>query len=211
MKATWSIVSRSRTAGRRSALALACAAAVPSLACVPAAVGDTAAAHGGAGVSRDLTAAQGAPAVVPAVTPAVRADASATLAQCATATAPQAERSASFAGEMSAIAGSARMQMRIELQERASGPEAQYYTVGAGGLGLWRGVSSPGVKTFAHTQQFTNLSAPAVYRAAIRFRWLNARGRVIKSEELRTAGCEQPAASASPGAGARASATNASS
>jgi hypothetical protein len=186
----------------RSALALACAAAVPSLACTAAAVGDTTAQRAPA-LRRDLTTAPAAPGVAPLA----KSAASATLAQCATATAPQTERSASFAGEMNAVAGTARMLMRIDLQERASGAEALYRTVDAAGLGLWRGLSSPGVKTFAHIQQFTNLSAPAVYRAAIRFRWLNARGRVIKSEELHTPGCEQPAAPAAseaPASGASA-------
>jgi hypothetical protein len=47
----------------------------------------------------------------------------------------------------------------------------------------------------------TNLTAPASYRAAVRFRWLNPRGRLIKALELRTATCAQPAAPATPLAG----------
>ena len=117
--------------------------------------------------------------------------ASATLEQCATATIPQTERSATFAGEMTAVAGTARMEMRIDLEERALG-ELAFRTVSAPGLGVWHS-STAGVKVFAHIQQVTNLSAPAFYRAAVRFRWLNAKGRVLKSEELRTARCEQPA------------------
>jgi hypothetical protein len=116
--------------------------------------------------------------------------ASATLVQCATATAPQTERSATFAGEMSAIAGSARMQIDVQLQERSS-VEARFRTVHAPALGVWRS-SNPGVKVFAHIQQVTNLSAPAVYRGLIGFRWLDADGHVLKSELQRTAVCEQP-------------------
>ena len=67
----------------------------------------------------------------------------------------------------------------------------QFHTVTAPGLGVWRG-SAAGVKTYTYIQQVTNLSAPASYRGAVRFRWLNAKGRVIKQQELRTPRCEQP-------------------
>jgi hypothetical protein len=124
--------------------------------------------------------------------------ASATLTQCATATTPQTERSATFAGEMTAIAGTARMQMRVELQERIPG-ELQYRMVTNPALGVWRG-STAGVKVFTHIQQVSNLSAPAVYRGVVHFRWVNAKGRTIKSEGLSTAPCEQSAAPSSTSA-----------
>ena len=120
--------------------------------------------------------------------------ASATLQQCATATVPQTERSATFAGEMTAIPGTVRMEMRINLEEQAPG-ETLFRTITDPSLGVWH-LSAAGVKVFAHIQQVTDLSAPALYRGALRFRWLNARNRPIKSEELRTARCEQPAPSA---------------
>jgi hypothetical protein len=116
---------------------------------------------------------------------------SATLEQCVTAPA-QSERSATFAGEMTAIPGTARMEIRVDLEERIPG-EPQYHTVSAPGLGVWRG-SDPGVKLYTHIQQVTDLAAPAFYRAAVRFRWLDAKGHLIKAEELRTPRCEQPAA-----------------
>jgi hypothetical protein len=125
----------------------------------------------------------GAGAVVPS--------ASATLEQCVTAV-TQAERSASFAGEMTAIAGTARMEMRIEVLERMP-DEALFHTVSAPGLGVWRG-SAPGVKSYTDIKQVTNLTAPAFYRGAVRFRWLNAKGRLIKGVELRTPTCDQTAA-----------------
>jgi len=115
----------------------------------------------------------------------------ATLQECATATIPQSERSATFAGEMTALPGTVRMQMRIDLQERAL-EETQYRNVIAPGLGAWHS-SSAGVKLYTHIQQFTNLSAPASYRGVVRFRWLGQRGRVLKFELLHTGRCEQPA------------------
>jgi len=127
--------------------------------------------------------------------PTSKVSATATLQQCATATIPQTERSATFAGEMTTIAGATRMEIRIQLQEQAAG-ETQYRTVTAPGLGSWR-ASAPGVKIYTYIKQVTNLSAPALYRGSVGFRWLNAKDHVIKVEELHTASCEQPAVPAS--------------
>jgi hypothetical protein len=119
----------------------------------------------------------------------------ATLEQCV-AGAAQSERSAMFDGEMTAMPGSLRMAIRIELQELSSG-EAQFHTVTAPGLGAWR-VSDPGVKAFKYNKQVTNLFAPAAYRATIRFRWLNAKGRLMRSSVRHTPRCRQPAATSLP-------------
>jgi hypothetical protein len=116
--------------------------------------------------------------------------ASATVEQCLT-TGSQSERAATFVGEMTAVPGTARMQMRIEVLERMP-DEALFRSVSYPGLGVWLR-SSPGVKTFKDLDKVTDLSAPAAYRAAIRFRWLNAHGHAIKLLELRTPRCEQPA------------------
>jgi hypothetical protein len=112
----------------------------------------------------------------------------ATLEQCVTSLV-QGERSATFAGEMTAVAGTARMAMRIDLQERAP-DETEFHFVSASGLGVWRW-ADPKVKVYKYLKQVTNLSAPAVYRAAVRFRWLNARGHLIRHMERRTPACAQ--------------------
>ncbi len=116
--------------------------------------------------------------------------ASATLEQCQTAASEDA-RSATFAGEMSAIPGTERMQMSVQVLER---PRAQdsYHLVSAPGLGVWRS-SALGVQSYKYLRQVTNLDAPAYYRAAIRFRWLGAHGKTIASLELRTRRCLQTA------------------
>ena len=116
---------------------------------------------------------------------------SATLEQCVTSVA-QVERSATFAGEMTALAGTVRMAMRIEVQERVPG-EALYHAVSAPGLGVWR-ESDVKVKIYKYLKQVTNLSSPASYRALVRFRWLGARGHVIRRAERVTSRCVQPAA-----------------
>jgi hypothetical protein len=124
---------------------------------------------------------------------AVQTSAAATLQQCF-AVGAQSERSATFAGEMTAIPGTARMEMRINLVEKLP-EETQYRLVSSPGLGAWR-FSATGVKVFTSINHVTNLSSPALYRGAVRFRWLNAKGHVMKVEELRTPRCEQPAVSA---------------
>jgi hypothetical protein len=113
---------------------------------------------------------------------------SAQLEQCVTSS-EQSERSATFSGEMTAVPGSAKLEMRIDVLERQPG-ETAFHAITATGLGAWR-TAAPGVKTYRYLKQVTNLAAPAFYRGQVRFRWLNARGRLIRSAELRTARCVQ--------------------
>jgi hypothetical protein len=110
-------------------------------------------------------------------------------------TAPgQGERSATFSGEMTAIPGSVRMAMRIDILERMPG-QSRYRTITAPGLGVWRW-SEPGVKTYRYLKQVTNLGGPASYRAAVRFHWLNSKGHLIRTSERFTPKCDQPGPSA---------------
>jgi hypothetical protein len=167
--------------------AFVCALALPCLVQASVAIADTAAASSSSAI--ETAGGAGADQADGSGVPGIKTSASATLQQCETAVA-QSERSATFAGEMTATPGTARMEISIDLLERAAG-ETQYRMVSAPGLGVWR-ASAPGVKIYTHLQQVTNLSAPAFYRGAVRFRWLNAKGHPIKSEELRTPRCEQP-------------------
>jgi hypothetical protein len=120
---------------------------------------------------------------------------SATVEQCVTG-ADLSARSATFAGQMVAITGTQRMTMRIDVLQRTPGTLA-FHPVSAQGLGVWRS-SAPGVKIYQYLKQVTNLPAPAVFRALVRFRWLNAKGRVIRHDMRRTAACEQPDLSPAP-------------
>lgn len=116
--------------------------------------------------------------------------ASATLEGCVTAVS-QLERSATFAGEMTAVPGTAHMLMRIDVLERAGG-SMLFRAISYPGLGVWLR-AAPGVKTYKNLDRVTDLSAPAFYRAQVLFRWMNAKGHPIKSLELRTPRCQQPA------------------
>ena len=161
---------------------------LPSLVCalVLACGGQALGATGQANES-SLTGQPGASGSAPAV--------SGILEQCAS-TGEQANRSATFSGEMTAIGGTARMAMRIEVQELMPG-EALFRTVNAPGLGVWRD-SQSGVKIYKYVKQVTNLSSPAVYRALVRFHWLDAKGYVIKRAERHTPTCAQPVSPSTP-------------
>ena len=108
---------------------------------------------------------------------------SATLEECVTATV-QEQRAVGFSAEMTAVPGTMRMAMRIDLEERAT-DEAEFHTVTASGLGVWRS-SDPKVKVYKYVKQVTNLSALAVYRGLVRFRWFTSQV---------SGGCTRPARS----------------
>lgn len=130
-----------------------------------------------------------------ATPPPVVGNATATVEQCLATGAP-AERSATFIGEMTAIPGTVRMSMRIDVEERAPG-EAEFHAVTESGLGVWR-PSDPKVKVYKYLKQVGNLSAPASYRGLVRFRWLNAHGHAIKRAERLTTRCLQPQSTTEP-------------
>ncbi|HXW59341.1 MAG TPA: hypothetical protein VEJ23_07675 [Solirubrobacteraceae bacterium] len=121
--------------------------------------------------------------------------ATATLTQCVT-TGAESERSLTVAAQMTLVAGSSRMQTRTYLVQRRSG-ETQFRMISAPGLGAWLEAEA-GVKTYKDLRQVTNL-APAVYRAVVDFRWLNAHSHVVKRLQLDTSKCAQPAVSATAG------------
>ena len=122
--------------------------------------------------------------------PAGPGSVSATLEECVTAVA-QSERAATFSGEMTAIAGTVRMSMRIDVEERVPG-ETSFHAVTAPGLGVWRS-ADPKVKVYKYLKQVTNLSSPASYRGFVQFRWIGDKGHVIKRGERMTTRCLQPA------------------
>jgi hypothetical protein len=128
--------------------------------------------------------------------PPAAGGASATLEECVTSAFAE-QRAVAFSAEMTAVAGTMRMAMRIDLEERLPG-EAEFHAVTAQGIGTWRS-SDPKVKVYKYLKQVTNLSAPAAYRGFVRFRWLNARGRVIRRADRLTGRCLQPALPVEPG------------
>jgi CARDB len=101
-----------------------------------------------------------------------------------------AERTAAFTGSMPAVAGSRRMGMRFDLRQRIP-PSAVYAGVRVRGLGVWHR-SRRGRSGFVFTQRVQDLAAPGAYLAVVRFRWYDARGRVVRSARRQTRACRQP-------------------
>jgi hypothetical protein len=167
---------------RRDALVacvlVACAACLPAALPAPA-LGAT----GGAPVVRNATGAQDTP--TPLTAPLV----SATLEQCLT-TGEQADRSATFDGEMETVPGTRRMAMQILVQELVPEEDA-FRTITAPGLGVWQH-SEVGVKIYKYVRQVTNLSVPGTFRAIVQYRWLNEKNHVIKRAVRHTQLCVQP-------------------
>jgi hypothetical protein len=168
------------TGGRRRALR-----AVVSLGCSLALAGATSA---GAEIPAP-------PSTTTTTSPPVTNGVAATLEQCVTSVV-QAERSATFSGEMTTLSGATKMSMRIDVEEKAPG-EVEFHMVSAPGLGVWR-TADPKVKVYKYLKQVTNLSSPASYRGLVGFHWLSAKGHVIKRAERLTAKCLQPATLSEP-------------
>jgi hypothetical protein len=180
--------SRSVLFDRRRRTPMRVLAALAPLTCALALLLAAQAHAGGQGASTGGLSAQ-------QVTSPALGSASATLEECVTATV-QEQRAVAFSAEMTAVPGTMRMAMRIDLEERAP-DEAEFHTVTASGLGVWRS-SDPKVKVYKYLKQVTNVSAPAVYRGFVRFRWLNAKGHTIKRAERLTSRCLQPGVAPEP-------------
>jgi hypothetical protein len=113
------------------------------------------------------------------------------LAACTTG-ADDASRAAAFTGSMPATSTTKRMMMRFTLQQRVGpGPRGSFKKLSVPGWGGWE-KSDPGRDGFVFTKRVEALTAPAAYRASITFRWLDAKGRLLRTRTRTTAACEQP-------------------
>jgi hypothetical protein len=97
--------------------------------------------------------------------------------------------SVQFRSRMSALPRTQLMWVRFDLQARMPG-ETRYRTVSTKDNGWIK--SNAGVDEFIWHKLFQGLSAPGDYRARVRFRWLDAGGKVVDSASRRTAVCSQP-------------------
>lgn len=97
------------------------------------------------------------------------------------------DRYAVFYGHMRSVAGSKRMQMRFTLIDRSSNDAS---LVPVASLARWR-KSRTGVASFGYAQRITGLRPGGAYAATVEFRWLDARGRTLKSTRRTSADCRQ--------------------
>jgi hypothetical protein len=117
------------------------------------------------------------------------APAHARLMSCVKSTDPGA-RVAVFEGNMRAWRHSRRLQLRFRLQSRTP-QDPVWRTVRAPGFDRWLS-SERGVRRFVYDKRVERLAAPASYRVVVRFRWRNARGRVVGHAQHTSRTCREP-------------------
>jgi hypothetical protein len=149
----------------------------------------TPAVHAVIAVAAATGLASAASAAAPAAAAAQRPPLRAALTQC-TVSADPAERVAVFTASMPALRRTRTMEMRFTLFQRTRGAAA-FVPVAVPRWGVWQR-SRPGVPGFIFTKRVTGLQAPAQYRAVVRFRWRDARGRVHRRARRATRACRQP-------------------
>jgi hypothetical protein len=114
----------------------------------------------------------------------------ATLAACESGPAPE-QRFAVFTASMPALAGTERMWMRFDLMEKRA--RARRWTrLRAPAFGRWDRSHEAGASGFIYTKRVERLKETARYRAVVRFRWLDGRGRVQRETRRVTRTCTQP-------------------
>jgi hypothetical protein len=114
---------------------------------------------------------------------------SARLVRCTTGATPAA-RTATFTARMPAANRTMRMWMRFDLLQRMS-DEAEFAPVALPAWGVWER-SERGRPAFIFTKKVRALRAPGAYRARVRFRWYDARGRIQRRAQRVTQTCRQP-------------------
>ena len=127
------------------------------------------------------------PAGAQAQAPPLRAK----LAACQSGPAPS-NRTATFVGSMPAVRGTKRMWMRFDLLARTP-PATAFVAIKVPKLGVWQ-KSAPGRASsgFVFTQRVQGLAAPGAYRAQVRFRWYDKRGKLLRSTTRESSTCKQP-------------------
>jgi hypothetical protein len=100
------------------------------------------------------------------------------------------DRAAEFEARMGQVEDAAKMKMRFTLQARKPGKKA-YRRVAAPGFSGWT-TADPGTSRYVFTRRVEGLLGPARYRAMVRFKWVDARGKTILSARKFSKACRQP-------------------
>lgn len=132
-----------------------------------------------------LAGAFSAPMAQAAQRPAPKAS----LTACKT-SADAAKRSLTFRAVAATSAPGQRIEIRFDLLQHTPG-SGREQRIDGGGLGTWTR-SGAGVTRYERFLTVQNLTAPATYRGAVRFRWINAAGKVVRSAVRFTRTCRQP-------------------
>jgi CARDB protein len=100
------------------------------------------------------------------------------------------DRAAEFEAEMGKVEDGVKMKMRYTLQARKPGKKT-YRRVAAPGFSSWT-TAAAGTSRYVFTRRVEGLIGPARYRAMVRFRWIDARGKVILTARKYSKACRQP-------------------
>jgi hypothetical protein len=136
----------------------------------------------GAGARTEPTL--GTPSAVPARPPLA-----ATVTSCTTGL-DAADRTVVFSGSMPALRRATSMAMRFELYERPDGEDA-FTRLRLPSFGAWVR-SDPNVAGFVYDKHVQQLAAPSAYRVIVRFRWYDARGRIVRRTQRTSSVCREP-------------------
>jgi hypothetical protein len=104
------------------------------------------------------------------------------------------KRSVTVTAVMATVAGTQRLQMRFQLQERTA---HGVVLIHGGDLGQWIAPTSstlgqhPSDKWVVN-HPVTGIPVPGSYRFKVSFRWLGSGGQVVGQVQRRTASCRQP-------------------
>jgi hypothetical protein len=91
---------------------------------------------------------------------------------------------------MDTVAGAERMAMSFTLQVRPRG-RRHWHRVRLPGFRDWH-TSDPGRDRYVYTKRVEELVGPARYRVAVRFRWLDADGAIVRSASDASRACRIP-------------------
>jgi hypothetical protein len=97
---------------------------------------------------------------------------------------------ATFEGRVTPMRRATKAQMRFTLQARTP-DEPTWRNVTTPGFGSW--ITAPAkAGRYLYDKTVEELLAPAEYRAVVRFRWRDAHGRTLRTENATTKVCRQP-------------------
>lgn len=114
---------------------------------------------------------------------------SVTASTCTTGLAA-ADRAAVFTGSMPAVGKGGSMAMRFDLYER-DGESGPFRRLTVPNFGRWER-SQRNVAGLVYDKRVEMLQAPAAYRVSVRFRWYDAKGRVVRRTRRTSILCRQP-------------------
>jgi hypothetical protein len=101
----------------------------------------------------------------------------------------QGDRFMTVVATMRTQPGAERLGIRFDLLQKL--PSDRYRHLKAPGLGVWN-LSDAGRPAYRYVKRIENLAAPASYRAVVRFRWYDDRGRTLRQVRRVTHSCRQP-------------------